>query len=69
LATIAGDVTGNQTLKNIGSVTGKLGAIAQTVTPKAAGLAGMLGHSMENYGRYESFSLTRDTYDPSLYQR
>jgi hypothetical protein len=43
LATIAGEVTGNQTLKNIRAVAGKAGAIAQTVAPNAAALLGVTG--------------------------
>jgi hypothetical protein len=67
LATIAGQATNNQTLKDIGSFAGKAGAIAQTAGPNAGQLMKMVGHSMQTYGRFGTFSLTRDTYNPSLY--
>lgn len=69
LATIAGEASGNQTLKNIGSFTAKAGAIAQSVAPNAGGLMEMIGQSMQNYGTYGNASLTRHLYDPTLYQR
>lgn len=67
LATLAGATTGNQTLKDIGSFAGQVGAQAQTVAPNAGQLMRMVGHSMQNYGTYGNASLTRDTYNPALY--
>jgi hypothetical protein len=67
LATLAGQATGNQTLKDIGSFAGQVGAQAQTVAPNVGQLMKMGGHMMQNYGTYGSFSLTRDLYNPSLY--
>lgn len=66
LATIAGEATGNQTLKNIGSFTGKAGAIAQSVAPNAGQLLKMAGHSMQNYSIYGNASLTRDTFNTQV---